>query len=251
MNQVVREYFDTPEIFVQPAAHDSGTSLGAALEAHFEITGEAQPTRMEHALLGPSYSNERIARTLKSFGLALDQRSDIASEVGDLIADGKVVCWFQDGLEFGPRALGARSILSDPRYQETKDKMNTMKGRQWWRPLGPSILAGHEADWFEQPMHSPFMLFTLPVREDKKEQVPAILHLDGTSRPQSVSKSTHPKYHRAISQFYKNTGVPMVVNTSFNTAFEPIVNTPEDAISTFLQLGADFLAIGDFLVSKR
>ena len=251
MNQVVRDYFDTPNIYVQPAAHDSGTSLGAALEAHFEITGEAQPMVMEHALLGPSYSNEKIAQTLQRFGLPVDKRADIATEVGDLIADGKIVCWFQDGLEFGPRALGARSILSDPRFQSTKDRMNVMKGRQWWRPLGPSILAGHEADWFDRPMHSPFMLFTLPVRQDKLDKIPAVLHTDGTSRPQSVLKSTHPKYHAAISQFYKNTGVPMVVNTSFNTAFEPIVNTPEDAISTFLQLGADYLAIGDYLVPKQ
>jgi carbamoyltransferase len=251
MNQVLRDYFEVPNIFVQPAAHDSGTSLGAALEAHFEITGEAQPTLMEHALLGPSYSNERIAEALAQFGLPTDKRADIATEVGDLVSNGKVVCWFQDGLEFGPRALGARSILSDPRHTMTKDRMNVMKGRQWWRPLGPSILAGHEADWFDQPMHSPFMLFTLPVREDKKDQIPAVLHTDGTSRPQSVLESTHPKYHAAISQFYKNTGVPMVVNTSFNTAFEPIVNTPEDAISSFLQLGADYLAIGDYLVPQR
>ena len=131
-----------------------------------------------------------------------------------------------------------------------KERVNVLKGRQWWRPFGPSILAGHESDWFLTPFETPFMLFTLPVRPEKVEQIPAVTHVDDTTRPQSVTERANPLYHRMISQFYQRTGVPMVTNTSFNTAFEPIVCSPEDAVSSFLQLGADDLAIGPFLVSR-
>jgi carbamoyltransferase len=250
MNQVLREHFKVDEVFVQPAANDAGTALGAALEAHFEITGEARVEPMEHAYLGPSFSNEEIESALKTFGLEYRRTSDIASEVGDLLVDQKIVCWFQGGLEFGPRALGARSIVADPRTIEIKDRINVMKGRQSWRPLGPSVLSGHEGDWFEHPMHSPFMLFTLPVLPGKQGEIPAVLHVDGTTRPQSVSAHSNPRYHAMIDHFYKKTGIPMVVNTSFNTAFEPIVLAPEDAIASYLQLGADALAMGDFLVIR-
>ena len=132
-----------------------------------------------------------------------------------------------------------------------KARVNTMKGRQWWRPFGPSILAGAEADWFLTPFDTRFMLFTVPVREDKQEQIPAVLHVDGTTRPQSVHAEHSPRYHAMISHFQALTGVPMVTNTSFNTAFEPIVCTPEDAIASWLQLGADALAIEDWLVLRR
>ncbi len=132
-----------------------------------------------------------------------------------------------------------------------KARLNTLKRRQWWRPFGPSILAGHETDYFENAHISPFMLFTLPVRSEKQENIPAVLHVDGTTRPQSVTKEANPRYHQLIQRFYEITGVPMVVNTSFNTAFEPIVETPGDAVSTFLQIGADYLAIDEFLVSRR
>ena len=132
-----------------------------------------------------------------------------------------------------------------------KARVNTMKGRQWWRPFGPSVLAGHEAEWFEPAFDSRFMLFTVPVREDKQGDIPAVLHVDGTTRPQSVHKALSPRYHAMISHFHQLTGVPMVTNTSFNTAFEPIVCTPSDAIASWLQLGADALAIEDWLVFRR
>jgi predicted NodU family carbamoyl transferase len=250
MNQRIRRRFGVKDIFVQPAANDAGTALGAALEAHWEITGEAQPMVMEHAYYGPGFSSEEVGETLKRFGLTAERRPDIAQDSAELVAEGKVVCWFQGKLEFGPRALGARSILSDPRSTDMKARVNTMKGRQWWRPFGPSILAGHEADWFETPFDSRFMLFTVPVREDKQGEIPAVLHVDGTTRPQSVHASHSPAYHAMISHFHALTGVPMVTNTSFNTAFEPIVCTPEDAIASWLQLGADALAIEDWLVFR-
>ncbi len=251
LNQRIRLHFGLDEIYVQPAAHDAGTALGAALEAHRVITGEMPRTHMNHAYWGPSYTNEQVSETLERFGLKARKSSDLESEVAELLANGKVVCWFQGRMEFGPRALGARSILADPRRRELKDRLNLIKRRQWWRPLGPSILSGREADYFETPFTTPFMLFTLPVRSDKQEEIPVVVHSDGTSRPQSVEKEVNPRYYRMIEHFEALTKVPMVVNTSFNTAFEPIVESPEDAISSFLQLGADYLAIEDYLVDRR
>ena len=131
-----------------------------------------------------------------------------------------------------------------------QDRVNAHKARQSWRPFGPSVLAGHEADWFLTPFHTPFMLFTLPVRPERRAQIAAVVHVDGTTRPQSVTETDNPTYHALISEFHRLTGVPMVLNTSFNTAFEPIVQSPEDAISSFLQLGVDALAIEGYLVER-
>jgi carbamoyltransferase len=248
MNQRIRSHFGLKRVFAQPAAHDAGTSLGAALEAHWLITGEAVPTVMNHANLGPTYGRDDVLQALNDYGVPYCEPEDMADTVAGLIADQSIVCRFQGRSEFGPRALGARSILADPRSAAIKARLNTLKGRQWWRPFGPSILAGHESDYFKSPHVSPFMLFTLAVREEKLEAIPAVLHVDGTTRPQSVTKEANGSYHRLIERFYQKTGVPMVVNTSFNTAFEPIVETPRDAVATFLQVGADYLAIEDFLV---
>jgi carbamoyltransferase len=250
MNERIRQHFNVKNIFVQPAAHDAGTALGAAMEAHFEITGEAVPTQMVTANLGPGYSNERVEAALNQAGLSFKRQDDMPRTVAELLASDQIVCWFQDRLEYGPRALGARSLLADPRSTTAKDRMNVMKRRQWWRPLAPSMLHGHESEYFESDFANPFMLFTLPVLEHMREKIPAVLHFDGTTRPQSVTPEGNPRYHAMIEHFFSLTGIPMVMNTSFNTAFEPIVNDPEDAIASFLQLGADYLAIGDYLVSR-
>lgn len=250
MNQRLRAHFGVERIFVQPGAHDAGTALGAALEAHHFVTGESPNREMTHAYLGRGYDDAEVRVALERYGLPFTRPADFAGDVASLIADGKVVCWFQGRMELGPRALGARSILADPRRGELKDRINVMKGRQWWRPFGPSILAGHEASWFESSFHSPFMLFTLPVLPERREQVPAILHVDGTTRPQSVTREDSPTYFAVIERFERLTGIPMVVNTSFNTAHEPIVESPEDAIASFLELGADWLAIGPYLVDR-
>lgn len=249
MNQRIRLHFGVEDLYVQPAANDAGTALGAALEAHWLVTGDNAP-RMRDAYLGPGYSEARIDDALRRFELTADTPADLPQEVAQRIAAGQVVCWFQGRLEFGPRALGARSILADPRTEATRDRVNVLKGRQWWRPFGPSVLAGREHEWFETPMDSPFMLFTLPVRPEKRARIAAVTHVDGTTRPQSVTREANPRFHAVIEHFDRLTGVPMVVNTSFNTAYEPIVCTPEDAITSFLQLGADALAIGDRLVVR-
>ena len=250
MNQRIRTALGVENIYVQPAAHDAGTSLGAAMEAHYEVTGEAVPVHMEDAHLGLGYSDDRIEETLKAFRVPYERRSNIAQDVAELLADGNIVCWFQGRFEFGPRALGARSILADPRSPAMKDRLNKLKRRQSWRPFGPSMLAGYEDEFFELAFESPFMLFTFPVKRDKWDVIPAVLHKDGTTRPQSVKKHVLPLYWETIDNFRKLTGVPMVVNTSFNTAYEPIVASPEDAVGSFLDLGADVLAIGNFIVKR-
>jgi predicted NodU family carbamoyl transferase len=250
MNQRLRAHFGVERVFVQPGAHDAGTALGAALEAHHFVTGESPNSEMTHAYLGRGYDEAEVRGALERHRLPFTRPVDFAGDVASLIADGKVVCWFQGRMELGPRALGARSILADPRRAELKDRINLLKGRQWWRPFGPSILAGHEASWFEAAFHSPFMLFTLPVLPERRADVPAILHVDGTTRPQSVTREDSPVYYAVIERFERLTGVPMVVNTSFNTAHEPIVESPDDAISSFLELGADWLAIGPYLVER-
>jgi carbamoyltransferase len=249
MNQRLRVELGVEEIYVQPAANDAGTALGAAAEAHWELTG-SNLAPMTHARLGPGYSTSQVQATLERFGLTYTTPEDLPGEVARRLVDQQVVAWFDGRLEFGPRALGARSILADPRTQQMQDRVNAHKGRQAWRPFGPSILAGHESDWFLTPFHSPFMLFTLPVRPERRDQIAAVVHVDGTSRPQSVTADDNPAYHAVISAFHRLTGVPMVLNTSFNTAFEPIVQSPEDAIASFLQLGLDALAIEGCLVTR-
>ena len=249
MNQRLRVEFGVDEIYVQPAANDAGTALGAAAEAHWELTGE-NLAPMTHAKLGTGYSPAQVRAALERFGLSYTLPEDLAEVVAQRLVNQEVIAWFDGRMEFGPRALGGRSILADPRTQAMQDRVNRHKARQLWRPFGPSVLAGHEADWFETPFHSPFMLFTLPVRPERRDQIAAVVHVDGTTRPQSVSASDNPRYHALISAFHRLTGVPMVLNTSFNTAFEPIVQSPEDAISTFLQLGVDALVIEGHLVER-
>lgn len=250
MNQRLRLAFAPDALFAQPGANDGGTALGAAAEAHWRATRTALEP-MDHALLGPRFDDDAIERAIRARGLRYTRHDDVAEATAERVAGGEILCWFQGRLEYGPRALGARSIVADPRSSAVKDRVNQLKQREPWRPFGPSILAGHEQEWLETPFDSRFMLFTLPVREDRRGEVPAVVHIDGTTRPQSVHADTHPEYHAMIAAFHRRTGVPMVLNTSFNRKGEPIVCTPEDAVDAFLGLGADALAIGSFIVEPR
>lgn len=250
MNERLRRTLRPRVIFVQPGANDAGTALGAALEA-WAGCGPAARIPMEHAYLGPEFEDSAIEKMLRRSGLKYERCEAIAREAARRLADGQVVCWFQGRLELGPRALGARSILADPRRAEMKDRVNAIKRREPWRPFGPSILAGHEDDWIDGAFDTRFMLFTVPVRPERRAEVPAIVHVDGTTRPQVVHAGSAPLYHALITEFHRLTGVPMVLNTSFNRRGEPIVCTPEDAIESFAGLGADALAIGSFLVEPE
>jgi carbamoyltransferase len=205
---------------------------------------------MKHAYLGPEFSNEEIKENLDRHKLSYNHHDDITGVAAELLAKGNVIAWFQGKMEFGPRALGNRSILSTPAGDGTKDKVNMVKNRELWRPFGPSILANYAKEWFVNGEESPFMTLCFEVKEDKKELVPSVVHTDGTTRPQTVSKDTNKMYYDLLDNFRKLTDIPMLLNTSFNEKVEPIVCSPEDAIRNFNKMDLDYLAIGNYLIKK-
>lgn len=240
-------------IFVQPAAHDSGTSLGAAYAIHHQLLGlGTKREQLREVYLGPDYRQESIEETLQASGLGYQKRDVIERDVARLLGEGKVVGWFQGRMEFGPRALGNRSILGDPRNPKMKDLINLkVKFRESYRPFAPSVPLEYAAEYFDmRNAESPFMLFVYPVRKEKAEIIPAVTHVDNSARVQTVDKTTNLRYWRLLEEFRRATHVPVLLNTSFNLNGEPIVNEPWDAIRTFLNSGIDCLAIGDYLLSK-
>lgn len=250
MNESLRRALKPKAMFVQPGANDAGTALGAALEAA-ALSGLAAAPALTSARLGPAFTPEEARAALEHAGLESSEPASLAAEAAALLARGEVVCWCQGRMEFGPRALGGRSILADPRRADMHARVNRIKQREPWRPFGPSILAGHEKDWFESAFESPFMLFALALKAGCAELVPAVAHVDGTSRPQSVRRDADPLYHELITRFHAATGVPMLLNTSFNRRDEPIVASPSDAASCFSAMReADALALGPFLARR-
>ena len=241
------------EIFVQPAAHDSGTALGAALQVYVDKTGKRPAWKMEHAYWGPEYTNDEIEETLKGFhDLPYKKSDDIFKDTAALLAEGKIIGWFQGRSEVGPPALGNRSILADPSVKDMKDRVNNqVKHREPWRPFAPSILEEEIGHYVEKPMLSPFMILAFDTLPAKREEIVSAAHVDGTIRPQTVSRATNPRYWQLIKCFEQVKGIPVVLNTSFNVDSQPIVNSPAEAIDTFLNCGIDVLAIGDFLVTKE
>jgi len=237
------------DMFIFPACNDGGVSVGSALECATQL-GEKVDFKLEHIYYGPEFSNDEIESMLKRNKITYEKHGDIAGTVAELLAKGKIVGWFQGRMELGPRALGNRSILADPRKKETWSIVNKVKGREPWRPLAPSILDEAKEEYFENAMESPFMLFTFEVREEKRKEVPAIVHVDGTTRPQTLKKEANELYYRCIKEFGNITGVPLVLNTSFNVAQGPIVCSPVDAIKTFYSSSLDCLALGSFLLRK-
>jgi carbamoyltransferase len=245
---------ETPfeRVYIQPAAYDGGTALGAALYVKHQILGAPRDMVMEHAYWGLDYSRAECRQALDGRGLHYRELPDdlLADEAATLVAGGKIVGWHQDRFEWGPRALGNRSIVCDPRDAKMKDHLNhRIKHRESFRPFAPSVLEERAGEWFEDGAPSPFMLMTCPVRRDQQPRVPAITHVDGTARQQTVSRQVNPKYWALIHAFEKQTGVPILLNTSFNEN-EPVVNTPEEAIACFLRNDMDVLALGPFLVTK-
>ena len=238
-------------IFVQPAASDDGVALGAALAPYMDGNGRLPNKAMRHAYLGPAFSDEQIEATLRTYKLRYTRLDDPAKTAAELLAQGKILGWFQGRMEFGPRALGSRSILADPRDPEMNTKVNNaVKFREWWRPFAPSMLAEAAQEYIESAWDSPFMILTARVRPEKRSVIPAVTHVDGSARPQTVEKDVNPLYWRLISEFGRRTGVPVVMNTSFNLRGEAIVHTPTDALRTFFSSGMDSLVIGSFLVEK-
>ena len=241
------------EIFVQPAAHDAGTALGAALWAHVRQTGHRPDWQMTHPYWGPAYNNEEILASLQSFtGIRYHLSDDVCAETADLLVQGNVVGWFQGRMEVGPRALGSRSILADPSRPEMKDLINKkVKHREPWRPFAPSMLQEATARYIDPPLPSPYMILAFKAKPEMQESLQSAVHVDGTCRPQTVSHETNPRYWQLIKRFEERTGIAAVLNTSFNVNAQPIVNTPHQAIDTFLNCGMDVLAIGDYIVFKE
>jgi carbamoyltransferase len=237
--------------FVQPAASDDGVALGAALVPYLDNNGKAPIKAMRHGYWGPCFDDAAIESNLRTYKLRYTRLPDPAVTAAELLSHGKIVGWFQGRMEFGPRALGNRSILADPRDPEMNAKVNNaVKFREWWRPFAPSFKKEAAGDYLESATDSPFMIVTAQVRPEKRSIIPSVTHVDGSARPQTVEKEVNPLYWRLIDEFGKRTGVPVIMNTSFNLRGEAIVNTPTDAIRTFFSSGMDALFIGSFLVEK-
>jgi carbamoyltransferase len=236
------------EIWVQPAAGDAGTALGAALAVAHELGDRVAP--MDSAALGPEWSEEELAQRLDAAALEYARPDDIAEEVAEVLAEDGVVAWFQGRSEYGPRALGHRSLLADPRSAVNLERLNDIKGREQFRPVAPMVLEHRAAEIFDGPIPSPFMLFTHRVREPWPARIPAVVHVDGTARIQSVNAPAEPLVARMLNAFERRTGVPVVVNTSLNTAGRPMVDAPRDALECFGSAPIDALAIGPFIVRR-
>ena len=239
------------KIFVQPAASDDGVALGAALAPYLDSNGRLPMRPMRHAYLGPCFDDDAICSALQTYKIRHTRVSDPAATAAQLIADGKIIGWFQGRMEFGPRALGSRSILADPRDPEMNAKVNNaVKFREWWRPFAPSLKKEAAPRYLESAYDSPFMILTAQVRNEKRAAIPAVTHVDGSARPQTVEREVNPLYYRLIDEFGRITGVPVVMNTSFNLRGEAIVHTPTDALRTFFSSGMDALILGGSLVEK-
>jgi carbamoyltransferase len=241
---------ETPfeRIWVQPAAGDSGTALGAATHVSEQLG--AAPAPMASPALGRGWSEAELESWLRAAAVPFERPDDIAEAVAEQLAQNRIVAWHQGRGEWGPRALGHRSLLADPRHPDNLERLNEIKGREQFRPVAPMVLERRAAELFAGPSPSPYMLFTHEVNPDWAERIPAAVHVDGTARIQTVDPAAEPLVARMLSAFERHTGVPVVINTSLNTAGRPMVEDPRDALECFGSAPIDFLAIGPFLVSR-
>jgi carbamoyltransferase len=238
--------------YIQPAAGDEGLAIGAALHTYHSVLKQSRRHELKNSYLGPEFSESRIQSALQSAGLTYRklERGPLLDEVADQIAAGNVIGWFQGRMEWGPRALGNRSIVAHPGLPNMKDVLNArIKHREWFRPFAPSIMADHQHEYFEHDHPSPFMLHVYKIRPEKRKELCAVNHVDDTGRLQSVTREENPLYYDLISAFHRKTGIPVILNTSFNEN-EPIVCTPEEAIDCFQRTRMDVLAVGPFVVVK-
>ncbi|MBA3442667.1 MAG: carbamoyltransferase, partial [Pyrinomonadaceae bacterium] len=252
MNGRIMQESPFKKFFIQPAAGDAGCSLGAAYLIHHTLLKEPRGFQMEHAYYGPGFSSEECRTALRQAELQFETLPDVEllPRVAGLIAGGAIIGWFQGRMEFGPRALGNRSFLADPRRGDMRELLNIkVKLREWFRPLAPSMLEEASNHIFGHAHYDPFMITVLNVVQEQRQRIPAVVHVDGTARPQTVSRRTNPRYWQLIHEFEKLTGVPMLLNTSFNIQ-EPIVCRPEDAIKTFRSASFDALVLENNLVLR-
>jgi carbamoyltransferase len=251
LNAVVRDKGPFKNIWVQPAAGDAGTALGAAqwIDRKFSMGAPAQA--MEHAYWGPAYSDDEVETLLQWMKIPYRKLTNVAAETAQILAQNKVIGWFQGRMEFGPRALGSRSILASPADANMQQKLNEIKDREDFRPVAPVVMEEVAGEWFENATVSPFMLFVYNINPGKADKIPAVRHVDGTARIQTVNRQQHLLYYDLLNEFNKLTGVPVLINTSFNTRGEPIVCTPKDAIACFWTSPFDALVINSFLLEKN
>jgi carbamoyltransferase len=251
-NGLIRQGGEFSDVFIPSAPHDAGTAIGAAMVLHCAKAKRPPKGGSATPYLGPAFSRRDILAAVKSAGLNARRSKAPAREAADMIADGKIVAWFQGRMEFGPRALGNRSLLADPRRPDMRNILNQkVKHREDFRPFAPSVIAEHADDWFEIGAHGTsheFMLFACPVKAAQRGRIPAVVHHDGSARVQIVRRESNRRFHELISCFFAKTGVPLVVNTAFNDS-EPIVCTPTDAIVTFRKSGIDALVMDDVVLT--
>ncbi|MEU7404009.1 carbamoyltransferase C-terminal domain-containing protein, partial [Streptomyces sp. NPDC044948] len=236
-------------VWVQPAAGDAGTALGGALHVAAAQEGTA-PEPMPGTDLGRGWSDDEIRAWLETAAVPYEEPDDIAETVAEELARDGVVAWFQGRSEFGPRALGHRSLMAHPGRAENLERLNHVKGREEFRPVAPMVLADRAADLFTGPLPSPYMLFVHDVDPAWRDRIPAVVHIDGTARIQTVEERREPLVARMLAAFERRTGLPVVVNTSLNTAGRPMVDDPRDALECFGSAPVDLLAIGPFAVRR-
>lgn len=250
-NARIRDKGAFQNIWVQPASGDDGTALGAALWV--DAQQRKATTRdfvMEHCYWGPEYTDAEIEKWLKLWKVPYRKLNNIAEETADILIQDKIIGWYQGRMEFGPRALGSRSILASPISPAMQQRLNEVKDREDFRPVAPVVLEEEAGNWFENASYSPFMLFIYDVKPEKADQIPAVRHTDGTARIQTVNERQHKNYYDLLKAFQRKTGVPVLVNTSFNTLGKPIVCTPRDAVECFWSSPFDALVIGSFVIEK-
>jgi carbamoyltransferase len=249
-NSALFEHGPFEDVWVQPAAGDAGTALGAALFVARARGDEIEPMRT--AALGRGWTDAELEAELRAAAVPFERPRDVADAVAAVLASDGIVAWFQGRSEFGPRALGHRSLLAHPGRPENLERLNVVKGREQFRPVAPMVTIERAKDLFEGgPIPSPYMLFTHHVRPGWRQRIPAVTHVDGTARAQTVDATDEPLVHRMLTGFERRTGVPAVVNTSLNTAGRPMVDSPRDALECFGSAPVDALAMGPFLVRRR
>jgi carbamoyltransferase len=261
MNGKVRELTPFQEVYIQPAAGDNGTALGAAFYVWHQILGQPRRFVMDHAYWGPEFGDVALQEALHASRAELERQGCTIQRMADedelchwtaeRLATGNIVGWFQGRMEWGARALGNRSILADPRRPDMREIINTkIKLREKFRPFAPAVLEEAVPDYFVGAVSDPFMIQVYPVRPDKRAVIPAVTHVDGSGRLQTVSRQTNPRYWKLLTAFAEQTGVPVLLNTSFNEN-EPIVHQPAEALDCFLRTRMDALVLGDYVVEKR
>ena len=248
-NSAVEALNEVDKVFVQPAANDGGISLGSAIKGAIDLNDKVNIEMIPY--LGEEYTDKEIEKSIRDYGEEYEKFDDIAKVVAELLANQKIVANFQGRLELGPRALGNRSILASPEYYDMLIKMNTLKGREVWRPLAPAVMYDKQKEVFDSNIFSPHMTKNFNVLNNMKNRLQAITHVDGTARIQSVTKEYNYIFYNIIKEFYKITGIPVVINTSFNIKGEPIVCTPDKAIESFERMNLDYLAIEKCLIKRK